>query len=226
MEDIVAKLSASRRVEWALENLPGEHVLTSSFGAQAAVMLHLVTRLYATIPVIVADTGYLFPETYRFIDELTERLELNIQVYRAPLSPAWQEARYGQRWAQGVEGLDAYNEDNKVAPVRYALGELGAGTWFAGLRRCQSRSRSTIPFLQKHGDRSKVLPIADWSDQDVHEYLKRHELPYHPLWNRGYISIGDMHSTRPIHEVSEAAATRFFGLRGECGIHLLDMAKV
>ena len=76
----------------------GNHVLSSSFGAQAAVSLHLATQVYPDIPVVLVDTGYLFPETYRFVDELTERLKLNLKIYRSELSPAWQEARFGQRW--------------------------------------------------------------------------------------------------------------------------------
>src|SRR5579883_368841 len=83
-------LTAVERVERALELLPGVHVLTSSFGAQAAVMLHLVNRVRPGIPVILLDTGYLFPETYRFVDQLTERLDLNLRVFRADASPAWQ----------------------------------------------------------------------------------------------------------------------------------------
>src|SRR5262249_45056948 len=90
-----AALDAESRVQWALENLPGNHVLTSSLGAQAAVSLHLMTRVSADIPVVLVDTGYLFPETYRFVDDLTARLKINLKVYRAELSPAWQEARYG-----------------------------------------------------------------------------------------------------------------------------------
>jgi phosphoadenosine phosphosulfate reductase len=219
-------LNPENRVEWAFENLPGNHVLSSSFGAQAAVSLHLITRVNPGIPVILIDTGYLFPETYRFVDELTERLRLNLQVYRADLSPAWQEARYGQRWKLGVEGLNAYNEQNKVEPMRRALRELQANTWFAGLRRRQSESRAGIQYLAWAGGRWKVHPIADWNDRDVYLYLKKHGLPYHPLWEKGYLSIGDQHSTRPIHEVSTLEQTRFFGLQRECGIHEIDLADL
>ena len=81
-------LSAQDRVAWALEHLPGEFVLSSSFGIQAALMLHLVSQQKRDIPVILTDTGYLFPETYQFIDQLTERLRLNLKVYRADLSAA------------------------------------------------------------------------------------------------------------------------------------------
>jgi len=99
-------LSAEQRVAFSLEHLPGAHVLTSSFGAQAAVSLHLVTRQSPRLPVILLDTGYLFPETYAFVEKLTERLSLNLKVYRSTLSPAWIEARFGKLWEQGVAGLE------------------------------------------------------------------------------------------------------------------------
>lgn len=133
------KLDAEGRVAWALENLPGEYVLSSSFGIQAAVSLHLVNQVHPDIPVILTDTGYLFPETYQFIDELTDKLKLNLQVYRAKESAAWQEARYGKLWEQGVEGIEKYNEINKVEPMNRALKELNAQT---GLPVCAASSRA------------------------------------------------------------------------------------
>ncbi|RMF98889.1 MAG: phosphoadenylyl-sulfate reductase [Gammaproteobacteria bacterium] len=221
-----AARSAEDRVAWALEHLPETHVLSSSFGAQAAVSLHLVTRQRPDIPVVFIDTGYLFPETYRFVDSLVERLQLNLKVYRNPVSPAWQEARYGRRWEQGLAGIEAYNRDNKVEPMERALRELQAGTWFAGLRRDQARSRANIPFLTWAGGRWKVHPIADWTDRDIYLYLKRHGLPYHPLWEQGYVSIGDVHTTRPLHAVNSPEETRFFGLKRECGLHDIDLSSL
>jgi phosphoadenosine phosphosulfate reductase len=222
--DLFAAKSAPDRVAWALENLPQQHVLTSSFGAQAAVSLHLVTRHTPDIPVVFIDTGYLFDETYRFIDELAERLKLNLHVFRARTSPAWQEARYGKRWENGVEGIDAYNYDNKVEPMERALRDLEVGTWFAGLRRKQTVSRANVPFLDWSGDRWKVHPIADWTDRDVYMYLKDNDLPYHPLWKEGYVSIGDVHTTRSLKDVDNVEKTRFFGLKRECGLHEIDLS--
>jgi phosphoadenosine phosphosulfate reductase len=224
---LFSSLSAEERVAWALEHLPDSQVLTSSFGAQAAVSLHLVSSQNPDIPVIFVDTGYLFPETYQFVDELRDRLKLNIQIYRSQTSPAWQEARYGQRWNQGVEGIAAYNRDNKVEPMERALSELKVGTWFAGLRRSQSKSRADVPFLTwSQGNRWKVHAIADWTDRDIFNYLHKHDLPYHPLWEKGYISIGDVHTTRSIHDVDSEAETRFFGLTRECGLHDIDLSNV
>ena len=212
-------LTAAQRVKWALDNLPANPIVSSSFGAQSAVMLHLLTQQQPEIPVVLTDTGYLFPETYQFIDDMTKRLNLNLHVYSASMSAAWQEARFGRLWEQGMEGLEQYNQMNKVEPMQRALSELNAGTWFAGLRRSQSDSREKLPVLQKVGDQFKLYPIIDWSNKDLHYYLKEHDLPYHPLWEQGYVSIGDWHTTQSLQEGMSEQDTRFFGLKRECGLH-------
>lgn len=213
------KLSAQDRVLWALENLPGEAVLSSSFGIQAAVSLHLVNQVKPGIPVILTDTGYLFPETYQFIDHLTDKLQLNLKVYRAEQSAAWQEARYGKLWEQGVEGIERYNDINKVEPMNRAMKELKAQTWFAGLRRDQSSSRANLPVLAIQRGVFKLLPIIDWDNRQVHQYLQDNDLGYHPLWDQGYLSVGDTHTTRKWEPGMAEEETRFFGLKRECGLH-------
>lgn len=218
-------MSAEARIESALRTLPGQHMLSSSFGAQSAVMLHLLTRQQPDIPVVLVDTGYLFPETYQFVDDMTTRLSLNLKIYRPVLSNAWQEARFGKRWELGLSGIESYNQDNKVEPMQRAISELNVGTWFSGLRRDQSFERAKTPFIETSGDRFKVYPIADWSDKDVYDYLQKHDLPYHPLWEKGFVSIGDTHTTRSLADVGSIEETRFFGLKRECGIHEIDFGK-
>jgi len=215
----IEHLSAYQRVERALELLPGEHVLTSSFGAQSAVMLHLVNTVNPGVSVVLLDTGYLFPETYSFIDELTERLKLNLKVFRAESSPAWQETRFGKLWDQGLTGIERYNRINKQEPLDRALNELHARTWFAGLRRTQAKTRARIVPIEFKRGRYKVHPLFDWSDRDIGRYLEKHQLPYHPLWKQGFVSIGDWHTTRSLAEVTSADELRFFGLKRECGLH-------
>ncbi len=212
-------LSAEQRVAWSLEHHVGEHALSSSFGAQAAVSLHLVTRLKPDIPVILIDTGYLFPETYRFADELTQRLSLNLKAYRPQVGAAWMEARLGRLWDAGLEGVERYNQLRKVEPMQRALRELGVRSWIAGLRRSQSRSRAGVDFLERRDDGWKLHPLADWNDRDVDRYLKKHDLPYHPLWHQGYVSIGDVHTSHRLEPGMSAEDTRFFGLKRECGLH-------
>lgn len=210
---------ARERIAWALATLPGEHALSSSFGAQSAAVLHLVTRERADVPVILIDTGYLFPETYRFADDLATRLRLNLKVYRPALGVAWMEARLGRLWEQGLAGIETYNRLRKVEPMQRALTELGARTWIAGLRRSQSSTRRGIDYLELRDGRWKFHPIADWSDRRIYDYLRAHDLPYHPLWERGYVSIGDTHTTQPLQEGMREEETRFFGLKRECGLH-------
>jgi phosphoadenosine phosphosulfate reductase len=200
---LFAGMTAEERVAWALEHLPGEHLLTSSFGVQAAVLLHLVTRQRPGIPVLLIDTGYLFPETYQFVDQLTERLALNLTGLPGRPEPGVAGGRYGKRWQQGVAGLDAYNRENKVEPMERALRELRVGTWFAGLRR-SSRNPGRRALPEGPGRTLEgACPIADWSDRDVFKYLKANDLPYHPLHAQGYVSVGDVHTTRPIHAVKQ-----------------------
>jgi phosphoadenosine phosphosulfate reductase len=215
----LAELTSVQRIAWALQYLPGNHALSSSFGIQGAVMLHLVSSQKADTPVILTDTGYLFPETYRFIDELTERFTLNLKIYSSELTSAWQEARFGLLWEKGLDGLEQYNRMNKVEPMQRALKENEVGTWFAGLRRSQSSTREALPILAIHGTRFKILPILDWSNKDIHEYLMEHGLPYHPLWEQGYVSVGDTHSSKPLELGMTEEETRFNGLKRECGLH-------
>ena len=132
------------------------------------------------------------------------------------------EAQYGKLWEQGRDGLNQYLELRKVEPMRRSLKSLGIKTWFAGLRRSQAASRAALNPLEVRDGRFKVHPIFDWSDRDVYLYLKAHGLPYHPLWDKGYVSIGDWHSTKALHEVDSAEELRFSGLKRECGIHGLE----
>lgn len=215
----LAERAAEGRVAWTLERFPGCTVLSSSFGAQSAVLLHMATHLQSDLPVVLIDTGYLFPETYRFVDELTNRLDLNLRVYRPPLSPGWLEARHGRLWEQGMDGIERYNRIHKVEPMQRALDELRAGAWLSGIRRDQATTRERREFVERRNGRIRVHPILDWTDRDVHRYLQAHGLPYHPLWHEGYVSIGDIHTTRRLADGMADEETRFFGLKRECGLH-------
>jgi phosphoadenosine phosphosulfate reductase len=141
-------------------------------------------------------------------------------VFTPNLSSAWSQARHGELWQEGVEGIRRYNEIHKVEPMQRALKELDVRTWFAGLRRVQSDSRAGIEFLELRDGRWKVHPLADWSDRDIWQYLHKHDLPYHPLWHQGYVSIGDVHSTQPLQVGMLEQDTRFNGLLRECGLHI------
>jgi len=218
----LAQRSPLAIVEWSAATFGEGLVMSTSFGIQSAVMLHLVTRVVPNIPVIWIDTGYLPPETYRFARDLTEQLSLNLQVYQSPLSPARMEALYGRLWEQGsVEALNRYDALRKVEPMQRALRELGATAWLAGLRRSQTDRRKTLDFVVRQDGIYKISPILNWSARDVYAYLTEHDLPYHPLFDQGYTTVGDWHSSRPLHaDDADERDTRFQGLKQECGLHL------
>lgn len=214
-------VDAHDAIRWAAETFSDGLVLTTSFGAQSAVMLHLAASVVPDIPVIWVDTGYNFKETYQFADDLTDRLKLNLKVYQSPLSPAHMEARLGKLWEMGEEALNQYDLIRKVEPMERALRELHVTAWLAGLRRQQTDFRANLPRVEQRSDGLfKIYPILHWTSKQVHDYLKQHDLPYHPLFDKGYASIGDWHSTHSIADGQSERAGRFRGLKQECGIHL------
>ncbi len=215
-------LSAEERMAWSIEHFDKSIFLSTSFGIQSAVMLHMATQAWPEIPVVFVDTGYLFPETYQFAEEMTERLNLNLKTYSALMTPARQEALYGKRWEDGKDGIEAYNLMNKVEPMNRAVKEMGTEAWLTGLRRSQSSSRENLDILVKQNQVIKVHPIIDWTDKDIYEYLTRHDLPYNPLWDEGYVSVGDWHSTSKLADVGSEELTRFGGVKRECGLHELS----
>jgi phosphoadenosine phosphosulfate reductase len=213
---------AQQIVRWAVDTFAEGLVMSTSFGIQSAVMLHLVTRIVPDIPIIWIDTGYLPAKTYLFAEQLTERLNLNLKVYQSPISPARMEAVYGRLWANNdVESLNLYDQIRKVEPMQRAFQELQVTAWLAGLRKNQTEHRKTLDFVNLQGSIYKILPILNWNSKDVYEYLQAHDLPYHPLFDEGYVTVGDWHSSRPLTAVDENERdTRFKGLKQECGIHL------
>ena len=149
-------------------------------------------------------------------------MNLNLHVYQPLMSAARQEALYGKRWEQGEKALEQYNLMNKVEPMNRALVDFNAKGWLAGLRREQSSSRKHLDVVMKQGNITKVHPIIDWTDREIYQYLTNNNLPYHPLWEQGYVSIGDTHSTSRLLDGMTAEETRFNGQKRECGLHELS----
>lgn len=221
---------AEEIVGWAQERFGRTLIMSSSFGAESALMLHLVSRVVARrlapkIPVVFLDTGYLFPETYVFAEEMTKRFDLDLRVYTPRMTAARQEALYGRLYEGSDEDVERYNRIHKVEPMDRALRELGARAWIAGLRRSQTEHRAQLRPVELVGGVHKVHPILAWSRDDVRAYMAEHDLPYHPLYPYGYRSIGDVHSTAPTREEQDERDGRHLGNKRECGIHLPRTAE-
>ena len=216
---VLEPLGAGQRLR-ELSDIYGDRlVATTSFGLQAAVMLHLLRENAPEVPIIFVDTGYAFPETYQYADKLTKDWGLDIQVFNPAMTSARQEALYGKLWEQGEEGFQKYAILNKVEPMNRALKELGRDVWISGLRRCQSKTRAERSFAERQNTTTKVYPILDWADAQLASYFHEHDLPKHPLEHQGYVTMGDWHSTDLPQSGDSAEGTRFGGQKYECGLH-------
>ena len=212
-------------LRWGLEAFGDGFALTTSFGIQAAVSLHLVSQLDQAVPVIWVDTGYLPPETYRYAENLIELLGLQVHVAQAQLSPARMEALHGRLWDTGrVEDMETYLRIRKVEPLDQAMQALSVRCWASGVRGRQTDHRSTMQPLAAVRGRWALRPLLAWSNKDVFYYMQQHGLPQHPLFEQGYSTVGDWHSSGPDDGGISGRATRFGGLKQECGIHLPGMA--
>lgn len=216
----IAPLRAGERLAFLYEQLGERLVASTSFGLQAAVSLHLIHEYAPKIPVVFIDTGFLFPETYRYADDLLARFKnLDLRIYQPNISAARLQALYGNLWERDQEGADQYGLITKVEPMNRALKEIGADVWLSGLRRSQSKTRADRPFVEQQKKTLKAYPILDWADAQVDLYYHQHDLPRHPLEAQGYVTMGDWHSTRPASR-DDAESSRFGGAKYECGLHL------
>lgn len=214
------ELSAGQRVALLQQRL-GDHLIAStSFGLQSSIMLHLIHEHAPSLPVVFIDTGYLFAETYRYAEQLIELLpNLDLRVYQPMISAARMEAKWGKLWEGRPEDMDHYARITKIEPMDRALRDIGADVWLSGLRRAQSITRKDRPFVEQQKKTLKAYPILDWPDIQVELYMEQNDLPRHPLVEKGYVTMGDWHSTVPAKE-GVAETTRFGGQKYECGLHL------
>ena len=212
-------LRAGERLRLLYEQFGDRLVASTSFGLQAAVMLHLIHENAPKVPVVFIDTGFLFPETYQYAEQLCSKLNLDLRIYQPAISAARIQALWGNLWENGKEGADRYGLITKIEPMNRALRETGGDVWLSGLRRSQSKTRVDRPLVEQQKKTLKAYPILDWADAQVDLYLHQHDLPRHPLAAKGYATMGDWHSTRPVED-GDVEGTRFNGEKFECGLHL------
>ena len=223
MNKDLEKLSSQDQLQWGFEQFNKRFVLTTSFGIQSAVLLHMSVGLKTNQKpkVIWIDTGYLPKETYSYAEELTKLLKLNLVVVQSPISPARMESLHGRLWETGVqEDLEKYHQIRKVEPLEKALSDLNVHCWASGVRKGQTQNRqsmSTIDFIR---ERLTLRPLLNWTKKDIFYYMEKHKLPQHPLFEKGYSTVGDWHSSEAENTNTKGRSTRFGGLSEECGIHL------
>ena len=207
------RASAEEVLEYAVEAFHPRLYVACSFQKEASVIMDMLLRIEPSARFFTLDTDLLFEETYETKRRLEERFDIEVEVHRG-LSLAEQEVKHGpELWKTNP---DACCGIRKVTPLRRALSEVDC--WVAGLRREQSESRrfaSKLGYDELHG-LWKANPLADWSEAQVWAYIDKHDLPYNPLHDRGYASIGCTHCTRP----SDGRTGRWEDAeKTECGLH-------
>ena len=213
--------AAADVLEHALSDpMVGHAALVSSFGAESVVLLHMVSVIDRTTPVLFLDTEMLFPETLDYQQEVAEKLRLtNVQVITPDRDQTF--LRDPNNRLNALKP-DACCTLRKTEPLLNALQPYEA--WITGRKRYQGGKRAALEFFEPEGDaRVKVNPLAHWDPGDVHEYIQNNRLPRHPLVSKGYPSIGCAPCTTRVAEGEDDRAGRWRGKsKDECGIHIVD----
>jgi phosphoadenosine phosphosulfate reductase len=194
--------------------------ISTAFGPEGCALIDLAWRIEPKVMVFTVDTDFLFPESVSLRERFVEKYHLDLTVLKGSVTLEEQERRHGLRLYE--RDTDTCCALRKVEPTRRAL--VGLDAWIAGLRRDQSGTRAHIDILERydHDDGTplvKVNPLARWTRKDTWKYLLDHDVPYNPLLDQGYTSIGCWPCTRPVGEGEDERAGRWGGQKAECGIH-------
>ena len=211
---------ASTAIRRVLSEDPARACVTCSFQAECMVLVDLLVAEQPHIPVLFLETGYHFPETYAYRDQMTERLRLNLVNLSSKLTVAEQESQFGILYQSAPDRCCGMR---KVEPLFRGLADYGV--WFTALRREQSPTRADLQtvdhFKLPTGQQLlKVSPLAEWTNADVWSYLKRRGIPVLPLYDNGYSSIGCAPCTTPPADPDNLRSGRWGGRKLECGIHI------
>ena len=225
LNEELINLSSLEIIEWGFDKFGNNLAFTTSFGIQSAVLLHLIqsSSIKNKVKIFWIDTGYLPKETYLYADKLINQLCLDIDILQSKISPAHMEAKYGKLWESNNEvDINKYHQMRKIDPLEEALKKYSINCWVSGVRAQQTQNRSKMKFIESIRDRHSLRPILAWSQKEIFYYMEEHKLPQHPLFSRGYTSVGDWHSSSAETENIKGRATRFGGIKQECGLHVND----
>jgi phosphoadenosine phosphosulfate reductase len=198
------------------EGFAGRTALVSSFGAEASVLLHLVSRVDPSTPVVFLETGKHFAQTLAHRRKLASRLGLtDVRDIRPDAAETVAEDPSGDLWRRDA---DACCELRKVRPLAGALDAFDA--WFTGRKAFHGGERMSLPVFEWNGVHTKVNPLVSWKPEDVASYMEEHDLPAHPLVAQGFPSIGCWPCTKPVESGGDVRSGRWRGQsKAECGIH-------
>ena len=207
-------------LRWAVEEFGLDVALATGFGAEGCVLVAMLSAISKDTRIFYLDTDLLFPETYALRDQLEARYGVRFERRAARLSLENQAAAYGERlWERRP---DECCRLRKVEPLKEVL--TGLRAWVTAIRRDQSPARAGIGVVERDEKFGliKINPLAAWSARDVWNYISKHDVPYNPLHDRGFPSIGCVPCTTPVQIGEAPRAGRWRGTgKTECGIHTL-----
>jgi phosphoadenosine phosphosulfate reductase len=206
-------------IDWSVETFWPDIAMSSSFQMQSLPLLHIISQVAPQLPVIFLDTGYHFPETLVFRDWLVREWGLNLKTVKRANSQDEFVRRYGENLYRRDPDLCCYI--NKVEPMQQVM--EGLRGWISGIRRDQSPMRVNTQIVEQTPQGViRVHPMAIWTRRDIWHYIHKHNLPEHPLFTQGYLSIGCSPCTRPVYAEEDERNGRWDGRqKTECGLHTL-----
>jgi len=215
---IAESWKAEQVLSWAFANYGEDVAIATGMGAEGMVLMDIASRINPEMKVFTGDTEFLFSETYDLIDRVEERYGIKIERILSQLSPEEQEREFGPKlWASNP---DQCCELRKVEPLRRKLSTLDA--WITAIRRGQTPQRAGAKKVEWDAKFNlvKINPLADWTHQQVWSYIVKNDVPYNPLHDRSYPSIGCTNCTRAVRPGEDARAGRWSGIgKTECGLH-------
>ena len=217
-----AHSSPEEILRWAWETCKPEVAASSSFQTQSVPLLHMISRVCPQMPVIFLDTGFHFSETLTFRDALKDLYGLNVVIARPAIDKAQLFKKHGEGLYRQDPNLCCYI--HKVEPMQRAVSGLWA--WISGIRRDQTAHRKQLRVLERQPTGLlKIHPLLNRTKKELWEYIEEHKLPAHPLFSKGYLSVGCAPCTRPVFTGEDERAGRWAGTeKTECGLHT-DLMK-
>lgn len=209
-------------IEWAVRTYGNKLALSASFGGgEGMALVDMISKLTDKVTVLTIDTGFIFGETARFREKVMRMYKLPVEVLRPELTIDQQVEKYGEQMRTCTPDLCC--QVRKIEPLRKALTRYDA--WMTGIRRDQTPQRANtqiVAWEERYGA-AKIAPLASWTEEQVWDYIKEHDVPVNPLLHQGYKSIGCEPQTRPVHDDEDSRAGRWADSdKTECGIHWVD----
>ncbi len=214
LNDEVSDFDSEQLIKWAYKKFGNKLYALSSFGVDSAVMFELINKTGLNIPILTVDTGFLFNETYIYMGFLTQKYNLDVYVY----GPDPDQIKKIEKTKLWEKDMKEYSQLTKLTPLSNAIKDLKVEALLSGVRHDQTQTRAKLKPIDVGSDGEfRIHPILNWDKNKINKFIKKEKLPRHPLFDKGYESVGDKTITKP---GKGRAGRKALGAEQECGIHI------